>query len=80
MLCSGPMKRVLKLLVLVAVAVLVVFGALAAWDYKTDVVDNPGPGFTRDEVLAIIARESPIYYRDGVTPLGVFFEKRFLKV
>lgn len=68
------MKRVLKLFALACLVLTLFVGAFAAWDYKTDVVDDPGPGFTREEVLAIIARESPVYYRDGVTPLGVFFD------
>lgn len=69
------MRRILRSLLLACLALLVLFGAWGTWVYKVDVVDDPGPGFTRAEVMAIIARESPVYYRDGVTPLGVFFDQ-----
>lgn len=52
-------------------ALLVALGA--AYDHY--VLDEPGPQFTRDAVEAIIAQESPVYYRDGVTPMGVFFDQ-----
>jgi membrane peptidoglycan carboxypeptidase len=51
-------------------------GALAgAWAYRRYVVEEPGPQFTREAILAIIAQESPVFYRDGVTPMGVFFDQ-----
>lgn len=46
--------------------------ALAWWRY---VVEDPGPGFTRDEIEAIIAQESPVFARDGETRIGVFFDQ-----
>ncbi|MFZ5477131.1 MAG: transglycosylase domain-containing protein [Myxococcota bacterium] len=44
------------------------------WSYQSYVVDDPGPQFTREAILAIIAQESPVYYRDGATRIGVFFD------
>ncbi len=54
---------------LVALA-LGLFGA-----YQKYVLAEPGPEFTREAVEAIIAQESPVFYRDGVTPMGVFFDQ-----
>lgn len=42
--------------------------------YQQHVVNNPGPHLERSHIQAIIAQESPVYYRDGVTRIGVFFE------
>ena len=56
---------------------LVVFGAgscMGGWSYQAHVVEDPGPQFTRESIQAIIAQESPVYYRDGATRIGVFFD------
>ena len=45
----------------------------AAAFYKAEVLDNPGPHVSRDAIMAIIAQESPVLYRDGKTRIGVFF-------
>ncbi len=47
---------------------------VGGWSYQEHVVEEPGPQFTREEILAIIAQESPVYYRDGATRIGVFFD------
>ncbi|MES2640463.1 MAG: transglycosylase domain-containing protein [Myxococcota bacterium] len=44
------------------------------WGYQEHVVADPGPEFTREAIQAIIAQESPVYYRDGATRIGVFFD------
>ena len=41
--------------------------------YKRTILDNPGPEFDREHILGIVAQESPVYYRDGHTRIGVFF-------
>lgn len=69
------MKRFILRLLRVGVVATVLAAAAAAWAYKAWVVDDPGPQFTRDAVLAIIAQESPVYYRDGASRLGVFFDQ-----
>jgi penicillin-binding protein 1A len=61
---------VIVLLVLVLIA-----AAVAGWFYWQEVVVDPGEHISRDNIQAIIAEESPVYYRDGVTPIGVFFAK-----
>jgi membrane peptidoglycan carboxypeptidase len=42
--------------------------------YYEVVVRSPGPHLAREHVLATIAQESPVYYADGTTRLGTFFE------
>lgn len=44
------------------------------WGYQEHVVEDPGPQFTPEAIQAIIAQESPVYYRDGATRIGVFFD------
>jgi len=46
----------------------------AAW-YELEVRRDPGPAFSRAAIEQIIAQESPVTARDGVTPLGVFFDQ-----
>lgn len=51
-------------------------GALAAgWAYREEVLLHPGEHIARDHILSIISQESPVYYRDGSTRLGVFFDE-----
>ncbi|GDX78415.1 hypothetical protein LBMAG42_02260 [Deltaproteobacteria bacterium] len=69
------MKKFLVRLFQVGLLATLVGGAFAAWGYNEYVVKNPGPQFEHDAILAIIAQESPVYYRDGVTPMGVFFDQ-----
>ncbi len=45
-------------------------GALA---YKKYVIDEPGEHISEEYIMSVIARESPVLYRDGRTPIGVFF-------
>ncbi len=68
------MKRFFKRLAWVTLVLSVIAGIAGWYAYSQHVVKDPGPGFTRDEIMAIIAQESPVTYRDGKTPLGVFFD------
>ena len=43
--------------------------------YQRHVVDDPGEHVSRTAIEAIIAQESPVLYRDGQTPIGVFFSQ-----
>ncbi len=47
---------------------------LAGVWYKSEVIDNPGPEFTHDAIYSVIDQESPVFYADGETRLGVFFD------
>lgn len=56
-------------------AVLALVGAVAvAWLYREHVIHEPGAHLERRHIRSIIAQESPVYYRDGSTRVGVFFE------
>ena len=46
----------------------------AWWSYDYYVVQNPGHHIDRSHILSIIAQESPVYYSDQQTRIGVFFE------
>ena len=59
--------------VLAVVAVLSLVVLIGGYQYF--VVLNPGPHLDRDHVRSIIAQESPVYYNDGITRVGVFFEE-----
>jgi membrane peptidoglycan carboxypeptidase len=66
-------RRILAVAAGVAVGLLLVCVGLA-WAYQRWVVSDPGSHIAREHVRAIIAQESPVYYRDGTTRVGVFFE------
>jgi len=51
-----------------------VAGMLVGAAYWSQVVRRPGPEFTRRAILNVIADESPVYFNDGETRLGAFFE------
>lgn len=57
-----------------ALGLSVVAAAALGWLYYEHVVVNPGPHLDRDHVRAIISQDSPVYFRDGVTRVGVFFD------
>lgn len=42
--------------------------------YYRHVVAEPGDHLSPEHLRAVIAQESPVYYRDGVTRIGVFFD------
>lgn len=48
----------------------------AALLYRHHVIANPGPHLERAWILAAISQESPVYYRDGETKIGVFFDEQ----
>ncbi len=58
----------------IGLAGLAVAGVGGWWAYRHYVVDEPGPEFDRAHVRSIIAQESPVFFRDGTTRVGVFFE------
>ncbi|MBX2801360.1 MAG: transglycosylase domain-containing protein [Myxococcales bacterium] len=58
---------------LAVVAILAVVITVVA--YQVYVVANPGPHLSREHVRSIIAQESPVYYADGDSHVGVFFEE-----
>ena len=70
------LRRLLRLLVQLgllttAVAMIGALGLLYA--YNKYVVEEPGPQLDETYIRGVIAQESPVYYRDGTTRIGVFF-------
>ncbi|MCP4807552.1 MAG: hypothetical protein GY913_15190 [Proteobacteria bacterium] len=55
------------------VAVLCCVGGLIA--YEQAVVQDPGPHLEEAHIRSLITQESPVLYRDGRTPIGVFFSE-----
>ena len=47
--------------------------ASAAYGYKVYVLDDSSPQLEEAYIKSVIARESPVLYRDGHTRIGVFF-------
>ena len=68
------MLRLLKYLALacLVLAVLALAGGGAVLYYL--VVVNPGPEIEETNIAHILARESPVYYRDGREKIGVLFQ------
>lgn len=67
------MRRWLRRLLIAGVVGSVLGLASAAGLYWWFVVAHPGDHLERDAILRTISQESPVYYRDGETKLGVFF-------
>ncbi len=65
-------RRRVAILAVLAVA----GGAAAALVYRHHVVAHPGAHLERDWILAAISQESPVFYRDGNTKIGVFFDEQ----
>ena len=63
-------KTLLKLLVVAGLAA----GLGLGWAYSHYVLSNPGEELSRDYIMGVIAQESPVFFRDGTTRVGVFFE------
>nr|MBA2321924.1 transglycosylase domain-containing protein [Deltaproteobacteria bacterium] len=72
--CFGWSARATALVAIATAGVTVAATVLLLGLYKYHIVDHPGPEFEPDAVRRIISQESPVYYRDGITPVGVFFE------
>jgi len=47
---------------------------VGAYGYQEYVVRNPGEHLSRKSIYGVIVQESPVFYRDGTTRVGVFFE------
>jgi len=62
-------KKIFISLVILSLLVGIGSGAVLYWF----VVVEPGGEISEDYIRKILGRESPVYYSDGVTPLGVFF-------
>jgi penicillin-binding protein 1A len=70
---AGPKWRVLLVLSVLSTLVGLGAGGWLGWLYWQNVVVDPGEDLERRHILGVIAEESPVYFRDGHTRLGVFF-------
>jgi membrane peptidoglycan carboxypeptidase len=58
---------------LIVIALLALAGSGAVLYYF--VVLEPGEEISEDNIRSILGRESPVFYSDGLTPLGAFFSE-----
>jgi penicillin-binding protein 1A len=62
-------------LTLLATVIVFIVGSVAGWwAYDTHVVREPGSHIERSAIMASIAQESTVFYEDGTTRVGVFFD------
>ena len=72
---APPSKRSRTLRGLYLLAFLgLVAGAAVGWQYHEHVVKAPGEHLAPTYIRGVIAQESPVFFRDGVTRVGVFFD------
>ena len=65
----------LKKLFLFLFILLVLAVAALGGGYYYLVVKNPGDEISLANIQSILGKESPVFYSDGTTPLGVFFDE-----
>ena len=64
----------LKKFLILAIAIgVVAAGAMLGWVYWLVVVE-PGEEIRQDNIRRILGKESQVFYSDGTTKLGVFFD------
>ena len=63
-----------RLFALGVLSVVAGVGSLAGL-YWWFVLHTEAPHLERDHILSVIAQESPVYYADGNTKIGVFFSE-----
>jgi penicillin-binding protein 1A len=64
-----------KKLFFLSLFLLLAGGGGAGWVYHRFVVLDPGVEIEPDNIQRILGRETPVYYSDGRTRLGVFFDQ-----
>ena len=52
----------------------IVTGGVLGWLYYYYVIKHPGKEFSRDQIMKVFSVETPVYYDDGKSLIGVFFE------
>ncbi len=66
-------KYIFRLLLLSIVLAVVAAAAGGFWLYR-QIVEEPGEEIELAYIQKILGRESHVFYRDGTSPLGVFFD------
>ncbi len=64
-------KKLLSLFLILTLLSGITVACLLYWF----VVLHPGPEIKRDNIHSILGKESPVFYSDGITRLGVFFDQ-----
>ncbi len=64
------LKKIFAALALLLLLMVIGAGTLLYWFVAVE----PGDEIAEENIRAILGRESPVFYNDGVTPLGVFFK------
>jgi len=64
-----------KKLFFLLIFLLLVGGGGAGWCYYWFIVLHPGVEVEPDNIQRILGRETPVFYSDGTTRLGVFFDQ-----
>lgn len=64
-------KKIFRLFFLLTVLTSLAGGGILYWYIAL----HPGPEIERENIRRILGKESPVYYSDGKTRLGVFFDK-----
>jgi penicillin-binding protein 1A len=59
--------------VFIVLGLITLLGGVVA--YKKYVINEPGEHLSSGFIDSVIAQESPVFYRDGTTKLGVFFSR-----
>ena len=67
------MKRWLLRLTVTVIAIALAGALVAGWLYRQHILLDPGEHLSREYILAVISEESPVYYSDGSSRIGVFF-------
>jgi membrane peptidoglycan carboxypeptidase len=70
----GRFARFVRWVVVVLVLVAVAGAGTLVFLYDKHVVKEPGEHLDRAYIHRLISQESPVYYRDGTTKIGVFFD------
>lgn len=66
--------RVLAVLTVIGGVLVGIGVGILGYLYYEHVVRSPGPHLEPTYIQSVIAQESPVFYRDGTTRIGVFFD------
>lgn len=72
--CLGRLLRLTLIMGVASGVVLAILAVIGVVQYQTHIVNNPGAHLDYDNIQGVIAQESPVYYRDRTTRIGVFFD------
>lgn len=61
--------------VLYSFIIIILLVIVSSFLYYYFIIKHPGEHISKEYILSIISEESPVYYRDGINKIGVFFDK-----